>query len=181
MNKEMHKRLSALVGKDVLVSLYTDTDEPDEFTLGYLLEIDSDNVLLNTIDSHGEENGFCTINLEDVFIFDGDKQYSEQVQRLFSIKNQKRRYIAELNGNPILDFLKYAADNELLTVVNDDRDYKGYVSYYSPDILELRIISHYWDDMGTATIDMNNINCLRCQDKYLKDLELLYDDAQGAR
>lgn len=93
MNKEMQKRLSTLVGTDILVSIYTDKDDSDSFTLGYLLQMDNDNILLNVIDSYGEENGFCTIKLSDIFIFDGDKMYAEKMQKLFEIKNQKRKYI----------------------------------------------------------------------------------------
>lgn len=174
MNKEMQKRLSSLVGKDILVSIYAHADEPDSFTLGYLLQMDNDNVLMNTIDSYGEENGFCIIKMSDIFIFDEDKMYSEKMQKLFAIKNQKRRYIASLHTNPISDFLQYAVDNNLLIEVNEDDSYMGHISYFSKETLVLEIIDNYCNDMGTATIDMEYVKTLKCQNRYLKDLELLY-------
>lgn len=173
MNNEMQKRLEALVDTEILVSIYTDTDEPNSFTLGYLLEIDNDNILINMIDSFGEENGFCTINLNDIFIFDEDKMYSEKMQKLFTYKNQMRKYIANLSSNPILDLLKHAVENNLLIEVNEDDNYIGYVSYYSEKTLVLKIMDNYCNDMGTATIDMENINTLKCQNRFLKDLEIL--------
>jgi hypothetical protein len=175
MNKEMQKRLSTLVGTDILVSIYTDKDDSDSFTLGYLLQMDNDNILLNVIDSYGEENGFCTIKLSDIFIFDGDKMYSEKMQKLFEIKNQKRKYITNLNTNPIGDFLKHTVDNNLLIEVNEDDNYMGHVSYFSAETLVLQLIDNYCNDMGTATIDMEYVNTLKYQNRYLKDLELLYN------
>ena len=173
MNKEMQKRLYDIVGTDNMVSIYTDPDDPNTFTLGYLLQMDNENLLMNMIDSFGEENGFCTINLSDIFIFDGDKMYSEKIHKLFMIKNQKRKYIANLDINPISTFLKHAVDNNLLIEVNEDDNYIGRVSYFSREILMLQLIDNYCNDMGTATIDMDYINVLKCQNRYLRDLELL--------
>jgi hypothetical protein len=174
VNKEMKERLSTFIGTDILVSIYSDSDEPDSFTLGYLLQMDNDNILINMIDSFGEENGFCIINLDDIFIFDEDKMYSEKMRKLFKIKNQKRKYIKDLDVNAIHSFLKYVIDNKLLIEVNEDDNYMGYVSHFSAETLVLQIIDNYCNDIGTATIDMDNVNTLKCQNRYLKDLELLY-------
>lgn len=175
MNKEMQKMLSTLVGTDYLVSIYTDSNEPDSFTLGYMLQMDNNNILLNMIDSFGEENGFCTIKLSDIFVFDGDKMYSEKMQKLFTIKKQERKYITKLKTNPVNTILRYAKDNNLLLEVNEDDNYRGYVSYFSDETIVLNIIDNYCNDMGTATIDMGFINTLKCQNRYLKDLALLYN------
>ncbi|PKM72718.1 MAG: hypothetical protein CVU91_06730 [Firmicutes bacterium HGW-Firmicutes-16] len=174
MNSEMQQMLSLLVSKDVLVSIYTDTDAPDSFTLGYLLQMDNDNILLNMIDSFGEENGFCTIRLSDVFIFDGDKLYSEKMHKLFMIKKQQRKYI-DLDESPFASLLKHAEGNNQIIEVNEDDNYRGYVSYFSKETLVLNLVGNYCNDLGTATIDMTNINTLKCQSRLLKDLELLYN------
>jgi hypothetical protein len=174
MNNEMQKRLTTLVGTDILVSVFTDFDEPESFLLGYLLQIDNNNILMNMVNSFGEEDGFCTINLSDIFIFDEDKMYSGKIQKLFEIKKQTRKYIAILDTNPIGDILKYAVGNNLLIEVNEDDNYIGYVSSFSEQTLVIEIIDNYCNDIGVTTIDMEYINTLKCQNKFLKDLELLY-------
>ena len=178
MNKEMEKRLKSYVGKDILISLYSDTDEPESFTLGYLLEMDESNVLVNMVDSFGEENGFCTIILSDIFIFDQDKMYSEKMNNLFKLKNQSRKYIVNLKSNPIISFLENALENKILVEVNEDDNYVGYVIEFSIEFLELAIIDNYGNDMGMAIIDMGHVGILKCQNRYLKDLELLYGGKQ---
>lgn len=174
MNKEMQKNLTTLVGTDTLVSIYTNSDEPDLFSLGYLLQIDNNNILINMVDSFGEEDGFCTINLSDIFIFDEDKMYSRKILKLFEIKKQTRKHIANLDTKPIVDLLKHAVGNNLLVEVNEDSNYIGHIYSFSAETLVIQIIDNYCNDIGTATIDMEHINVLKCQNKFLKDLELLY-------
>ena len=174
MNKEMQKKLTTLVDTDILVSIYTDSDEPESFLFGYLLQIDNNNILINIINSFGEEDGFCTINLSDIFIFDEDKMYSRKIQNLFEIKKQTRKYIANLDTRPIVDLLKHAVGNNLLIEVNEDNNYIGHIYSFSAETLVIQVIDNYCNDIGTVTIDMKHINILKCQNRPLKDLELLY-------
>ncbi len=173
MNKEMQKSLETLVGTDTLVSVYTDSDEPHSFTLGYLLQMDDENVLINMVDSYGEENGFCTIWLDKIVIFGGDKGYLEKIKKLFELKKQKRRYIEKLDTNPLVSFLQHAVDNSNIIMVNEDDDFTGYVINFSSDILELQMIDYYCNDLGIATIDMQNVKVLESGKRTLRDLELL--------
>lgn len=173
MNKDMKKRLETYVNTDKLISVYTDTSEPESFTLGYPLQLDDDNILINMISPFGEENGFASINLEDIFIFDDDRLYSGRILKLFTIKNQERKYIESLESSVINTLLKYAQNNKLLVEVNLDDNYIGFVTSFSEEILELNIIDSYAQDLGMAFIDMNNINSIGCQTKLLKDLQLL--------
>lgn len=173
MNKEMQKRLSSLVGSNNLVSFYTDTDDPDGFNLGYIIQMDENNLLFNSVDAFGEENGFCTINMEDIYIFSIDKIYSDRMQKLFDIKKQKRRFIENLDKDPMVSLYKYAFEHKLLIKVNEDNNYIGYISCFSSENLELKIFNNYCIYMGEAIIDMQNIGTLRCENKALRDLELL--------
>jgi hypothetical protein len=173
MNEEMSKRLSAYVVTDTLVSFYTDTEDPESFTLGYLLQMDKDYALVNMIDSLGEENGFTIINMNEIYVFVADKMYSQKIQKLLKFKKQERRYIENTDINSIICFLKYAASNKLLIIVNEDDNFIGHVVDFSKDTLILQLFDSYGSDVGTAVIDINNVNTLDCQTKYLKSLELL--------
>lgn len=172
MNIEMLRKLSSYIKSDVLLSLYTNVDEPDIFTLGYLLEIDENNVLINMVDRHGEEIGFYLVNSDDIYNFEHDKMYSGKIEKLFRLKNQKRKYIAKTESNPMETFLKYTFDNHLLIQVNGGDYYIGYIKDYSNHVLTLNRIDNYGDDMGFSSLDMNNVNSLKCETKSLKDIEL---------
>jgi hypothetical protein len=173
MNNEMLKELNDFIGTDTLVSIYSDTEDPDSFTLGYILQADKDYVLINMIDSLGEENGLCIININDIFVFVNDKMYSEKIEKLFKLKKQVRRDIGKTDIDSVTSFLKYAANNNMLIIVNDDDNFMGFVAQFSKETLVLKLVDNYGSDVGTATINMNNVNTLDCQTKHLKTLELL--------
>ncbi len=173
MNKEMLNKLSAYAGSDELISVHTDFDESDIFTLGYLIGIDENNVLMNMVDRYGEENGFCIINLADIYNFELDKMYSGKIEKLFKLKEQKRQYISNSDSNAIVNFLKHAFDNHLLIQVNEDDYYIGYVKDFSDQVLTTEKIDNYGDEIGISSLDMNNVNSLKCQTKYLRDIELI--------
>ncbi len=173
MNNEMHKKLSAYVGNDELISVYTNVDKSDLFTLGYLIEIDESNVLMNMVDRYGEEVGFCIINSDDIYNFEQDRMYSGKIEKLFKLKKQKRPYISNSESNLMANFLKHAFDNHLLIQVNEDDYYIGYVKDFSNQVLTTERFDSYGDEIGVSSLDMNNVNSLKCQTKYLKDIELI--------
>lgn len=174
MNKGMLKKLGAFVGGDELISIYTDTDDTDFFKLGYLIGLDKNNVMMNLIDTFGQEDGFYLCSTNDIFIFDIDKMYSEKIKKLFDLKGQKRQHMSNLDSSPVVNLLKNAFDNHLLIEVNEDTNYIGYINEFSEQFLVLELIDNYGNDMGMANIDMRNVNILECQNRYLKDMELLY-------
>lgn len=173
LNKEMLNKLGTYVDSDELISVYTNVDESDIFTLGYLIGIDENNVLMNMVDRYGEEIGFCIINANDIYNIEHDKMYSGKIEKLFKLKEQKRQYISNSDSNPMVNFLKHAFDNHLLIQVNEDDYYIGYVKDFSDQILTTEKIDNYGDEIGISSLDMNNVNSLKCQTKYLRDIELI--------
>lgn len=73
----------------------------------------------------------------------------------------------------IYSFLQYAKDNNHLIEVNEDSNYIGFVSNFSDETLEMKLMDYYNNDIGIANIEVNYINIIKCQNIYLKDLELL--------
>ena len=173
MNQEMYQRLSTYANGDEMISIYYDFDNPDTFTLGYLLGIDENNVLVNRVDRYGEENGFCVINSDNIYNFEQDKMYIEKIETLFNLKQQKRKYISNPTGNPMENFLKDASDNHWLIQVNEDDYYIGYVQEFSDQVLTTEKIDNYGDRIGVASLDMDHVNSLKSKTRYLKDLEMI--------
>lgn len=171
MNKDMKKRLERYINTEKLISVYTDADDTSSFTLGFIIQIDDEFILMNMINKFGEEDGFSLINLDDIFSYDDDKLYSGKVLKLYTMKNQVRKQIDDLENSTINNLLKYAQNNNYLVEVNED--IIGFVNYFSDDILELNLVDIYAQKLGMACIDINNINVIDCQSKYFKDIEML--------
>lgn len=176
MNLGMKKRMERYIGTDSLISVYTDANEPDKYTLGFLLQIDGHYLLMNKVNRFGEEDGFCIISLEVIYAYDDDKLYSGKIEKLFSLKNQIRKEVKEMDQSVIICLVKYAMDHHYLIEINEDNSYIGFVSYYSEEIIELELVDIYAKRIGTACIDTENINMIECQDKYFQDIELLLQE-----
>lgn len=173
MNLGMRKRMERYIGTDTLISVYTDANEPDKYTLGFLLQIDDHYLLMNKVNRFGEEDGFCIISIDVIFAYDDDKLYSGKIKKLLSLKNQLRKEIRELDHSVMISLVKYAKDNHFLIEINEDNSYIGFVTYYSEEIVELELIDIYAKKIGTACVDTENISMIACQEKYFKDIELL--------
>lgn len=174
MNQNIEKKLREYIGQDKLISVYSDSSEPDCFDLGFVLAVDDDFVLLNDVNRFGEETGFILCNSDDVFMVCYDVPYAEKLKKLFVLKNQQRRKINIVNGDLLVSLLAYANKNDRLVKVNDDDDCIGYVKDYQNQTLELQMIGNYGEDLGVSYLDFDNINILETDTEFLKDLMLLY-------
>jgi quinolinate synthase len=58
MNKEIFNKLHSFIGSDKLISVYADAHDPEAFAVGFAIQINNDNILLNMVNRAGEENAF---------------------------------------------------------------------------------------------------------------------------
>lgn len=174
MTESMKRRLSEYIGTDVLISIYDDDDEPESFSLGFVLAVDDNFVLLNAVNKYGENIGFLLVNLESIFLFNNDLMYSGKVMKLFKLKNQHKETLEILNNDILLSVLETVKMQKCLIEINNDDNYIGYIKEYNNELLTLNSIDNYGNHLGLAYIDINHINVAQCRDMYLKDLELLY-------
>jgi parvulin-like peptidyl-prolyl isomerase len=128
MNSDMKKRLKSFLNPDKLISVYTDADEPNSFTLGFPLQMDENHILLNMVNRFGEENGFCSINLDDIYIYDDDKLYSGKMNTLFTMKNQRRKQIEDINDSIANQFYNKNRDQFIR-----DKEYVKYLDITTDD------------------------------------------------
>ena len=176
MNVAQKNKLKEYIGQDALVSIYTDISEPDYFDLGFVLALDDDYVLLNTVSQFGEETGFLLNNLDNIFLVCYDLPYAEKMQKLFQLKKQNRRDIPKATDDLLMRILTYAKENHRLIQVNNDDDAIGYVSDYQNQMLELQLVGCYGEDRGSAYIDFDTINIVDIDTIFLTDLMLLRDE-----
>lgn len=178
MNEAQQKKLKEYIGQNVLVSIYPNISEPEYFDLGFVLAVNDEFVLLNTVSQFGEETGFLLQCLDDIFMVCQDARYAEKMEKLFQLKKQNKRTINFYMDDLLTDVLMYAKENPCLIQVNNDDNYVGYVTDCQDQVLELHMIGQYGENLGTAYIDFDTINILDMDTVYLRDLQLLYGDRQ---
>lgn len=176
MNEAQQKKLKEYIGKNVLVSVYSDISDPEYFDLGFILAVSDEFVLLNTVSQFGEETGFLLQCLDDIFMVCHDVRYAEKMEKLFYLKKQSKRTIDIRSDDLLTASLTYAKENPCLIQVNNDDDYIGYVTNHQEQMLELHMLGDYGENLGTAYIDFDTIHILDMDTIYLRDLQLLYGE-----
>ena len=172
----MLKKLSTHVGNGKLISIYADTDDPESFAVGFLIQINKNNILLNLVNRAGEETGLYLFNTKNVFMFSYEEDYFEKIEKLFKIKNQQRRNIPNLDSNLVASLFKYAFKNHLIVEVNND--YMGFIENFTDDVLEMKLIDNCGNKIGISNIDMDKIDSIKFQSRYLNDIELLVNSSK---
>jgi hypothetical protein len=104
-------------------------------------------------------------------MFSYEEEYFEKIEKLFLIKKQQRRKISNLESNLVTSLFNYAYENHSLVKVNDDP--MGYVKSITSEVLEIELTDNCGNRIGISNIDLSIVKSIRCQTKYLSDIELL--------
>lgn len=174
MINEMKRLLEPLADEDAVVSVYCDDLNRDAFLLGYLLDVDEDDLLLNLLSPGGEEDGFAVVAGDTVFGVSEDRPYSAKILKLAHLKGQKKRRIPSPEGSPLFDLLAYAQEKQTLVMFNRDVNFTGFVESYTDTSVTLLQVDDYGREFGRAVVDLAGVEFVRCRSAELKDIELLH-------
>ncbi len=175
MNSEMQKLLEPLIGEDAIVSIYCDGRNSDTFFLGYLLDMDEDDLLLNLLSPGGEEDGFAVICRDLIFTAGEDRPYGAKILKLSLLKGQKKKQLptAHTEGSALYDLIAYAYAQQAVVWVNFDRNLTGVIESFTDDSLTLVQVDEFGKEYGRTVIDTAAVMLLRCRTAELRDIELL--------
>lgn len=175
MNNEMRRLLEPLCGEDAIVSVYCDNRNSDTFFLGYLLDMDDDDLLLNLLSPGGEEDGYAVICQDIIFTAGEDRPYGAKILKLSLLKGQKKKPLptARAEGSALYDLLAYAYAQQAVVWINFDRNLTGVVENYTDDSLTLVQVDEFGKEYGRTVIDTDAVMLLRCRTAELRDIELL--------
>ncbi len=174
MNPEMRRLLEPLTEEDAIVSVYCDDLNRDAFLLGYLLDMDEADLLLNLLSPGGEEDGFAVIAGDMVFSVSEDRPYSAKILKLALLKGQKKRTVPSVEGSVLFDLLHYAQSQQTLVMFNRDVNFTGFVESYTDSSVTLLQVDDYGREFGRAVVDLSGVEFVRCRSAELKDIELLH-------
>lgn len=174
MNNEMRRLLEPLCGEDAVVSVYCDDRDRGAFLLGYLLDMDEDDLLLNLLAPGGEEDGFVVVASDTILGVSEDRPYSAKILKLAILKGQKKRFLPSAEGSPLFDLLAYAQSAQTPVMLNRDINFTGFVESYTDTSVTLLQVDDYGREFGRAVVDLSGVEFARCCSAELRDIELLH-------
>lgn len=145
-----------------LVSLYSNIENKDAFNVGFIVDYDSEFILLNSISQYGKYDGILLIYIDDIFRIDTDSKYGNKLLKLLN-NEEITNYEFKKVGSCIEKIFSYAKENDsIISISFFDSDNKsdiiGKVKSYDNNEVEICCYDEYGEIDGISYININEIN-----------------------
>jgi len=166
-----------------LVSIYTDKDETNTFSVGYIIDQIDEGLILHAIDTNGFDDGLMFMCLSDIYLMEIGTTYLENL-KIVNNENPKyndfNSFILKRNHDKslIADFLdKCLSDKKLITVsLYFGKGLTGFINRISDDQIILDNITLEGENDGIVCIKIEEINRIYFDGIDQRRISILYNN-----
>jgi len=175
----MKKTLKDIMEKQELCNIYTNAGATNKFSAGYIIGVDEEFFLAQSIDPYGKDDGvFCDF-IDRIIKIEKDNEYSKNLLILF--EHHKQSIYSELfhNHDTVkLAILSYAKTHDKICSFelceSELDDMVGFVGEYNDGVVKIQSVKECGDPDGEAFIVIENISRISCDTQDEKKIEFLY-------
>ncbi len=175
----MYNKLKQFKDNQELVSIFSDYRDTDCFSVGYVLSIDETFYIIEHISPMGRLDGYSFRLVDDIFKFESNNTYMNDISMLFKYFNQKRVNDINRGLSPTEGILEFAkSHNKICTIelCNSDRDdVVGFIEEYSETTITIKSIKKDGIYDGEAIINVEQIIDLSYGREEHQKIEILYN------
>ncbi len=145
-----------------LVSLYTNIENRDAFNVGFILDYDTEFLLLNSISTYGKCDGVLMIYIDEIFRIESDSIYNNKLLKLLNNDKLINYQFGKYNSC-IEKMFNYAKDNDMIISLSffdsDNRnDVIGKVMSFDNEQVKLSCYDEEGRKDGISIIKTSDIN-----------------------
>ena len=181
-NKEetVKKKILNAYKNKKLIGIYTDSINPNSFSVGYILHIDELSYILYEVSPYGKFNGYSCNLIEDIIKIEEDSIYLNNINKLFSYYNAEVNDILIDESRPIIfGFLDYINSTKkicsILSCNSDVYDIVGFVKKTNQNSVEISQVNENSFRDGLIEINLDNIERIVFDSNDEIKLEILYN------
>lgn len=162
--------LKKSLDENLVVSVFSDREQPEKCAVGYVASISDDQVLINHITPTGLYDGYVIRKLEDIFRIDTDGQYEKKMNQLYTLKKQMHEEFIPCkvkHGNLFKAALTASQKSELIvnfcideTEVQDSMI--GFVKEVNDNEVVINQVTEYGVDDCHSVVLLDDIIKLNC-------------------
>lgn len=170
---DMYHVLECIKEKEQLISVFNDPEENDSFAVGYITELNQEELLLKYYSPQGLYDGYRWMRVEDIFQCGTDGCYEKRVPYFCEAQNDGNIGFAPENDQDILkELFRFSMEKEKLLVFELPSEYiTGYIRSYSEELLEIQSIDDsgqedehiYLDKEMVSEIQMDTLTCKKME------------------
>jgi len=171
--------------KNTLVSVYVDSDDWDQYSVGYVDVITDTHIRLRAISKNGESAGFEIRVLSEIFKVEFGGKYEQKLEKLIDNQGKIFKEISpkqDGSDNLIFSALQQSLNESVVIVVwgNDpDDSLVGCVEKLEGDSVSIRLINEFGEDDGLSTIEVDEITSLDFNTQSEQVRNFLYKNSKG--
>ena len=165
----------------IISSFYFSIDDCDAHLTGYVIDYDSQHILIARITSHGLYGGYTLKKIENIHRVDYNGSYEKKIEALYQAKQQSHPDATKITKNDgiLKNTILYAHKHKLIVSVIFQENYlSGWVSAIDEDVLSLELLDENGKPDGRTDISWDAIDTVYVDTDDEQDLKLL-NELQG--
>ena len=165
-----------------LVSVYVDSDDWGQYSVGFVDVVSETHVRLRAVSKNGESAGFEIRALTEIFKIESGGKYEHKIEKLNQSQGKVFKEVNpkdESSGDLIFDALQQSLNESIVIVLwgNDpDDSLVGYVEMLDAKLVSLRLINEFGEDDGLSSIEIDEIMSIDFNTQSEQVRKYLYQD-----
>lgn len=174
----MENILELLKKNDTLCEIYTNEENLNKFSVGYIVAIDKNFFVFENIDEYGFSDGIFSELKENIIKFETDTHYLKEIEKLFEYNKQKRYKSLNIECfNITAELIKHALSLNYLCSFNlcnsKEDEIIGFVDSIQKNYVKIKNIDLSGKENGYSIIEYGNITGTTFGSLGLKKIEKL--------
>lgn len=161
------------------ISLYTDIEDSEKFSFGFVLGVSDDYVLLGSINPYGFFDGYTLKSCQDIYRIEKNDNYGTRVYRLYQLHNQNHARF-KLTTDFIRDMLDYSLTEHFVVSLEINEsgydDIQGFVDKIVDDIVYINQVDDDGNSDGDTVISIEDISGITCNSEKEAAIRLLTEN-----
>lgn len=165
-----------LMEKGELCEIYTDPDRLDIFSVGYIVSVDEDFFILESINEYGKFDGYYCEIIDNIIKIEIKTQYLNDIIKLLKYNKQNRPNKMKFSSNILNNFLdKIMQEHRICTIsLLDGQDGTiGFIEKMKDNILTIKNIDNHGKEDGFSFIDTRDISIVEMGSSDFEKIEIL--------
>ncbi len=174
----MNELLLNLKKEKQICSLYRLSCEPNKFSVGYILKVGEDSILMQSISPYGEDDGYIYRLIDDIAFIEIDTEYLKEIKILSDYNNLKVNDLDIFDGKILSDFISYIKRKQFICTIeffsDNERCICGLIKEVADNLLKVEVVDDRGYKSGYVFADINEISAIEVLSKDECKLQILY-------
>lgn len=175
----MYEQLKEIYKGKILSSIYSDKNDCDKFSVGYIMSLTTEFILIQHFNPHGGFDGYSVRQIDDIYRIETNSKYLKTIEQLIDCRKSEQTFEISFNGNLLINIISFSLENSKIVSIDIDADSDniiGYVKFIKSETIGIYQVSDYGEEDGETTILIENIKEVCMGNLNTSDLEFLYNN-----